>query len=458
MTASKARPLPTLKYNFVKTTWMAITDPIGLAEHGKSQYGDIFRLKLPSPGAHITLLFSPEIISLVASSLRWSNTNSVDTTKKPRFPMVKCAPNGLLFTEGRFHRASKEQLRRHFEPDSLDHYAQVLGQTFRRESKGWARNSASAFMEDIQSLLLNALMEGLLGFSASSDEVRVISRSLSRILRLQKNYFVFGKLAYLDPLSISFHSDRRQLRKLISSIILKQTSELSNTTLVGRFKENCGSTFDTSSHQFSTLVDNCITFMVAGVDTVSTAIVWATRILAERPDIIREIRHEATAIFGNGSHDSSDYRGLVYSRMVLLETLRLFPSFPQMTKQVQEEFATDDYLVPAKTWITIPIVNIHRDPRWYRNPEKFDPERWRDNSWGYDQTYSYMPFGFGLHRCIGWELALLEGSMLLALIFSNFEITLDGHTKSQLPTELKYNINLNLTYVEDVHFNLREIG
>lgn len=435
-----------------------MTDPIGLAEKGRSQYGDIFRLKLPKPGAPITLLFSPEIISLVASNLRWSNTNSINTTKEPRYPMVKCAPNGLLFTEGSFHRASKEQVRRHFEPDSLDHYAKVLGQTFRRESKGWAGNSGTAFKEDIQSLLLKALIEGLLGLSVSSDEVRVISRLLSRILRLQKNYFVFGRLAYLDPLSISFHSDRRQLRRLITRKIMQQTSDPSRTTLVGSFRENYGSTYGKSSHQFATLVDNCLTFLVAGVDTVSTAMVWATRILAERPDIIRKIRYEANAILGNGGHEFSGYRDLVYTRSVLLETLRLFPSFPQMTKQVQEEFTANGYLVPAKEWITIPIVNIHRDPRWYLDPEKFDPERWRDNSWGNDKNYSYMPFGFGTHRCVGWELALIEGSMLLALLFSNFEITMHGHSEPKLPTDLKYNINLNITYAGTILFKINEIS
>lgn len=454
MAARKAMPLPTLQYNVVKTIWLAMTDPIGLAEKGKSVYGDIFRLKLPNPGAHITLLHSPEIISLVSSSLRWSNTNSVNTTKEPRFPMVKCAPNGLLFTEGSFHRSNKEQVRRHFEPGSLDHYAQVLCQTFSRESIGWAGKSGTVLKDHINLLLLKALTEGLLGFSASSDEILLISRLLSRILRLQKNYFVFGKLAYLDPLSVTFHSDRRKLRGLIVRKIEQQTFNPHHTTLVGRFREEYGATYSRSSHQFATLVDNCITFLVAGVDTVSTAMVWAVRILVEHPQIISKIQNEAKENSFCGEYSHTAYRELGYSRSVLLETLRLFPSFPQMTKQVQEEFIANGYLVPAKEWITVPIVNIHRDPRWYPNPEIFNPERWRDNTWGHDRSYSFIPFGFGIHRCVGWELALIEGSILLALLFSNFEITKHGHSEAKLPTELKYNINLSLACADKAHLSI----
>lgn len=177
------------------------------------------------------------------------------------------------------------------------------------------------------------------------------------------------------------------------------------------------------------ITSQAMIFFFAGFDTVSTAMCFASYELALNKEIQDRLREEINEVQKNGKVTYEELMGMKYMDMIVSETLRKWPPFPQLDRTCTKDYTIEPtnkdekpVHVQAKQEIWLPIYGIQRDPQYFPDPEKFDPERFSEENKSNIVPYSYIPFGVGPRICIGNRFALLEIKALLFNMLINYEI------------------------------------
>ena len=176
------------------------------------------------------------------------------------------------------------------------------------------------------------------------------------------------------------------------------------------------------------LQDNIVGSLSAGRDTTSLTIAWAIYCVARHRPTYDRLVEEIDTVTGGGAVEARHLDQLVFTRAVIMETLRLFPPGPQLARDCIEDTDLQGERVKRGTMILIPIYALHRHKTYWDRPNAFDPDRFMDGRFkGREHRYSYMPFGAGSRICLGMAFALAEAQTVLATLFQSltFEIT-DG--------------------------------
>ncbi|RXN25510.1 toll-like receptor 3 [Labeo rohita] len=166
------------------------------------------------------------------------------------------------------------------------------------------------------------------------------------------------------------------------------------------------------------------TFMFEGHDTTAAAMNWAVHLLGSHPEIQRKAQQELDEIFGESERpvNTEDLKKLRYLECVIKEALRLFPSVPFFARTICEDTHINGYKVPKGANVIVITYSLHRDPRYFPDPEEFRPERFLPENSAGRPPYAYIPFSAGLRNCIGQRFALMEEKVILASILRYFNI------------------------------------
>lgn len=168
--------------------------------------------------------------------------------------------------------------------------------------------------------------------------------------------------------------------------------------------------------------DELVTFLIAGHETVASAMTWAWYLLGRSPDARRRLQAEADDVLGGRTPEFADLPNLPWARAVVDETLRLYPPAWVITRKALADHELAGSLVPKGSLVIMSPWLVHRHPDSYAQPEEFDPQRFLDRS--SKAAPDYFPFGLGPRLCIGRDLALMECTLMLAAIAGRFDLTL----------------------------------
>ncbi len=168
------------------------------------------------------------------------------------------------------------------------------------------------------------------------------------------------------------------------------------------------------------LHDEIITLLMAGHDTLSTALAWAWRLLAAHPDVLAKVKTELDTELGSAPVTAETIEKLVYTRMVFKETLRLYPSAWAIHRFAEEADVIDGYPVRKGSSVVLPVYVTHRMPKYWRHPDAFYPEHFSKAESETRPRFAYYPFGAGEHVCVGGHLATVEGIAILATLLQRF--------------------------------------
>ncbi|XP_055619248.1 probable cytochrome P450 9f2 [Toxorhynchites rutilus septentrionalis] len=194
------------------------------------------------------------------------------------------------------------------------------------------------------------------------------------------------------------------------------------------------------------LIAQCFLFFLAGFDTVSTCMTFLTYELIVNPNVQKRLYEEVvkTDESLNGKPLTYDaLQKMQYMDMVVSETLRLWPPAVVFDRLCVKDYRYDDgngtrFTIEKGQMLMIPTIAIHRDPKYYPNPEKFDPERFSEENRSSINTGAYLPFGAGPRNCIGSRLALMEVKSILYYLLKDF--SLERTEKTQIPLQLQKNM------------------
>ncbi|KAL6983193.1 hypothetical protein U1Q18_016586 [Sarracenia purpurea var. burkii] len=208
------------------------------------------------------------------------------------------------------------------------------------------------------------------------------------------------------------------------------------------------------------LRDDLMTMLIAGHETTASVLTWAVFLLAQNPSKMKKAHAEIDSVLGQGKPTFESLKKLEFMRLIVVESLRLFPQPPLLIRRTLKSDLLpggykgdkDGYAIPAGTDIFLSIYNLHRSPYFWDNPHEFEPERFlaqRNNEdiegWaGFDPSrspgalypneiisdFAFLPFGGGPRRCVGDQFALMESTIALAMLLQKFDVELKGSPES----------------------------
>jgi cytochrome P450 len=164
------------------------------------------------------------------------------------------------------------------------------------------------------------------------------------------------------------------------------------------------------------LVDNLLTFYLAGHETTAKALTWTLYLLARSPEWTRALEEEIARVTGGAEIIAGHIEQLVLTQQVLKESMRLYPPVPLMTRQAVADTRLGDHPIRAGSSVVMPIYAIHRHAKRWEDPDAFDPARFAAEREAAIPRYQYMPFGAGPRICIGMGFAMMEATAMLATL------------------------------------------
>ncbi|KAI4592086.1 hypothetical protein KJ359_011877 [Pestalotiopsis sp. 9143b] len=175
------------------------------------------------------------------------------------------------------------------------------------------------------------------------------------------------------------------------------------------------------------IIDNLITFLIAGHETTSGTLSYAMYELLRKPDEYRKVREEVDRVVGNGPVTVEHMTKLPYIEAVLRETLRLDSPIPVLTRQTngQDQMLRGKYAISKDDVCLAFLPRVHTDPAVYKDPMEFRPERMSSENFSKLPKNAWKPFGHGFRACIGRPFAWQESVLAMALLFQNFDFELD---------------------------------
>jgi long-chain acyl-CoA synthetase len=172
------------------------------------------------------------------------------------------------------------------------------------------------------------------------------------------------------------------------------------------------------------LLDEIMMLLVMGHMTTAAAITWVLVLLARHPPVEERVRAELAAVVGERPAGFADVQRLVYTRMVIEETLRLYPPSWSFSRQALADDEIGGYRIPAGSVLSISPWVTHRRPELWPDAERFDPERFGAQRGAERPRFAYYPFGGGPRVCIARDLAMMELPLVVATIFQRYRLRL----------------------------------
>jgi cytochrome P450 len=302
----------------------------------------------------------------------------------------------------------------------------------------WQDGQTRDVHEEMMRLTLDIVAKTLFDADVSREAEAVGSALHLLMRRFMKQAGYAFLLPSAIPLPTTWEMLRavRRLNKVIYGIIQKRradgrmSGDLLSALLRAQDDEGVGMT-DRQLH------DEIMTLFLAGHETTATALSWTWLLLAQNPEVEAKLAAELQRVLGGRAPTVADLPRLPYTEMVLKEAMRLYPPVWVIGRRALAPFQLGEYQLPARTNVLILQFLRHRDPRYFPEPVRFDPERWRENDPRNMSLprFAYLPFGGGPRVCIGAGFGMMEAALLLATIAQKFKLNLvPDQTLEMLPS------------------------
>jgi cytochrome P450 len=338
--------------------------------------------------------------------------------------------NGLINSEGEFWLRQRRLMQPAFQSRRLARYAQVVVDCARRRLEAWPDRAVVNLEDEMTQLSLEVITRTLFGVELAGEAARLAE--VTEVLRetIMREFVTLFPLPDWLPLP---HKRRlrwaiRTLDGFIRNVIRQRRAtredqgDLLSMLLLAVDEEGDGRGMSDEQAR-----DEAMTLFNGGHDSTSAGLSWACYLLARHPDVQARLVEEVETVLGNGSASYADLPRLRYMQMVVKETLRLYPpTWVLMTREAVDDVELGGYVIPRGGWVNLSPYVTQRDPRWFPEPERFDPERFVPGRVEQLPEYAYFPFGGGPHVCIGNVFAMMEMTMIVATLVQRFHLQLAG--------------------------------
>ena len=330
------------------------------------------------------------------------------------FKMV--VADGLLTLEGADWRRERRLMQPAFHLERLNALGSSMTDATLTMLERWERFADSGEVVDItgeMSKLTMTITAGSLFGSDIAEDVEEIGRQIA-----------IGVVALAAPHKPEVTRARDSIVRLVEGMIEARRRTPTDahdllTMLMDARDEDTGEPMSDLQ-----LRNEVVTLILAGYETTANSLSWTWYLLTQHPEALANVRAELAGVLGGREPQFRDLGSLSYTRRTLDESLRLYPPAWIMGRRALGDDRLGEVPIPAGSVLALSPYITHRNPKYWDDPERFDPERMRETKASLRRPFAYFPFGGGPRLCIGHNMAMLEAQLIIGTVAQRFEMRL----------------------------------
>ena len=394
-------------------------DPLAAMQRISSDYGDIARFHVMM--RERILLNHPDWINQVLV-VQHHKFHKSELTRRITARMLG---QGLLISEGDFWRRQRRLAQPAFHRSRINEYGATMLEIARAHIGEWRDGDERDVAQEMTALTLDIAVRTL--FSTTlPGEARRVGRAMTFLMRYSLRR---QRMPFQIPERWPTPSNRRANRELgfIDSLVYRIISERraeGNSNHHNDLLALLMSAMDEDGSQMTPqqLHDETMTLFLAGHETTAQMLAWTWYALSQNPAAEARLYEELRDVLGGRAMEVADFARLPYLQAVMNEVLRLYPPAYIMARETIEPCEIGGYEFQPGTTIIFSQWIMHRDARYFDDPDAFRPERWLDGLAQRLPAGAYFPFGGGPRRCIGEGFALMEAAVVIGTIARRFRL------------------------------------
>lgn len=335
--------------------------------------------------------------------------------------------NGLLTNEGESWFKQRRLAQPAFYKKRLESFFDTMQQFTLSHIEPWKNKSTQTIFIDAEMMQLTSkiVVETLLG----SDITKNLTGIQSYIYDIQSYLVKIIRNPVYEWFS-AYNGDKKQFENIIQKfdtilydVIQKKKKSDSNNDLLSMLIEARDVDTDEAMSDVQ-LRDELLTIYVAGHETSGYAIAWSIYNICKHPESYQKVKDELKLVMPDGVLTMENFGQLKYLRAVIDESLRLYPTAYIVGRESKEKDEIDGLEIPKDIMTLISVYHLHRNPKYWKQPNNFVPERFLVKAHPLANNDAYFPFGAGPRMCIGFYFALMEITVVLANLFYHFDLKL----------------------------------
>jgi cytochrome P450 len=366
------------------------------------RYGDAYMLRLPVIGRTV-VVSQPELVKAVFTA----KTTVLHGGKNPLGGLL--GPGSLFSMDEDRHLQERRRLLPPFHGDRMRSYDRLIEEETLRAMQSWPEGEEFPSIRTFNRITLRVILRAV--FGAEGAELAELEQLLPRLAavgqRLVTAPILRREVGRWSP-GRRYAAMRRRYDEIVGALIDKHLGDralserIDILALMLKPLREAGEEINRSD-----LADELLTLLLAGHETTASSLAWTVERLRRHPDVLQRLEQEAEG-------DSSALR-----TATILEVLRDRPVISATGRMVMQPFELGEWRLPPGTRLVTEASVMHRDGRYHRNATSFDPDRYVGHK---PDTYSWIPFGGGVRRCIGAAFAQLEMDVVIRTMLRHFEL------------------------------------
>ncbi len=389
------------------------------------QYGDLVLFRFHK--SHVYMVNHPDYIH----ELLVKQSHKINKSPVYKKALGKFLGEGLLVSDGEFWKRQRRLAQPAFHTKRIEAYAETMVAYTEDMMSGWRDGESCDIATEMMRLTLFIVAKTLFDADVRADAAKM-GDALEVLLHV-----VVESASRLVPLPrwvpTRARARRAQAIRDMDDIVMRVIEErrhkgddrgdLLSMLLMAQDEDGTGM----SDKQVR---DEALTIFLAGHETTANALTWTWYLLSQHPDVEAALHAEVDSVLGGRAPSVADLARLPYTEQVIKEAMRLYPPAWGFSRKTLEDVALDEHwTIPAKRGVLVIPYVVHRDPRWYPDPDRFDPMRWTPEREKALPKMAYLPFGGGPRICIGNNFAMMEARLILAAVAQRYQLRLAPQQK-----------------------------
>lgn len=331
--------------------------------------------------------------------------------------------NGLILSNGSFHLRQRRLIQPAFHRGHIARYAETMVRVVSELTDSWQTGEVRAIDEDMQALAVTVVGETLFSTELGKRATAQARQSIPIIIK--QGLIRALSPAFVERLPIAgnrrFDEAIERMRSIVLEVIADWRAEcvdhgdLLSMLLLARDEDADEGMTDQQVY------DEVLALLTAGIETTALALAWVFHELARHPEVERRVHAEIDQVLAGRDVTFEDIPKLTYIQQVVNEVLRLYPIWILMRRAVAE-VDLGDVRIPPGTEVTISPNAMHFDPRFYDQPNQFNPDRWLPEQVKSLPRGAFIPFGAGRRQCVGNAFAQTEIVIALASVAARWRL------------------------------------
>jgi cytochrome P450 len=426
-------------------------NPVQVLSTYTERFGDTFRFYLGGL-KEVMITTNPTVIQHVLKTNAENYQKSEIQVKR----MGHFLGKGLLTTHGEAWRTQRRLIQKGFDRKQLDALASIMQDSLTESLRDFDRQISVGPVDiypHLMKMTFAMVARSLFGAKLKDEDIDLVSHTICTV----QEFIVRQTLQpYLNPWfaasgELRKHEEMRVRADSILMVYIKQRRnqepghDLLQTLMDARYSDGEGMSDEL-------VLSESMQLLVAGHETSSNGLSWLLYLLSSRPDCLERVRREFDAVLGDEPLNHGHVTRLEYTIQVMMEGLRLYPPFWMIDRMAVADDRVGDVEIPRGSTVIVYVYGAHHAPRYWENPESFDPERFSNANNKLRTPFTHLPFGGGPRGCIGGNYAMLQILMILSVLLRRYDFQLvPGQTIEARPMViLRPRHGIRMTFTEAI--------